>query len=400
MDILPLLDELRTIALNGLNYTENPYDRERYERLLALAGQYYGQAVNLPPEEARQRLAAELGYVTPKVGADGAIFNDDGWILLVRRADDGRWCLPCGWVDPNETPAQAAVREVKEETGLESRVVQLVNVFSRLPNAGYGPHSAVAIVYLCEVTGGTLQISHESVDARYWRIEEVPAWYEMHLYYAQAAYACWQAWRSREKDDLEGEAEENLTGERKRVKIYTDGSCKGQPGPGGYAAVILTGHQREVISGGFRLTNNGRMELMAAVRALKKLRQPSIVRLYTDSLMIVKAMQEGMAARWRAHGWKRGGGEPINDADLWERLLDLCQKHEVTFTWVKGHAGNPENQLCDRLSARAARGHRLSIDVGYESTVIQRLGLDELGGFDEDEEDEEDYDEEDDELAE
>src|SRR5690348_8710319 len=71
MDILPLLDELRTIALNGLNYTENPYDRERYERLLALASQYYGQAVNLPPEEARQRLAAELGYVTPKVGADG-----------------------------------------------------------------------------------------------------------------------------------------------------------------------------------------------------------------------------------------------------------------------------------------------------------------------------------------
>jgi ribonuclease HI len=222
----------------------------------------------------------------------------------------------------------------------------------------------------------------------------------MHLYYAQAAFACWQAWHSRERDDLVAEAEENLTGERKRVKIYTDGSCKGQPGPGGYAAVILTGHQREVIAGGFRLTNNGRMELMAAVRALKKLRQPSIVRLYTDSLMIVKAMEQGLVARWRAQGWKRGGGSTINDGDLWERLLELCNKHEVKFIWVKGHAGNPDNQLCDRLSAREARGHRLAIDVGYESTVIQRLGLDELGGFDEEEDDEEEYGEDDDELAE
>src|ERR1043166_5743347 len=99
MDILPLLDELATIARNGLNYTENPYDRERYERLLALTSQYYGQALDLPPEEVRQRLSGELGYITPKVGAHGAIFDEDGKILLVRRTDDGKWCLPCGWVD-------------------------------------------------------------------------------------------------------------------------------------------------------------------------------------------------------------------------------------------------------------------------------------------------------------
>jgi len=98
MDILPLLDELRTIARNGLTYATGPYDRERYERLFDLTCRYYGQALDLPPEAARARLAAELGYITPKVGADAAIVEDDGRILLVRRADDGRWCLPGGWV--------------------------------------------------------------------------------------------------------------------------------------------------------------------------------------------------------------------------------------------------------------------------------------------------------------
>ena len=195
MDILPLLDELRTIARNGLTYSTNPYDRERYERLFALADRYYGQALDLPPEEARARLAAELGYITPKVGGEAAIFEDDGRILLVRRADDGRWCLPCGWVDPNETPAEAAVRELREETGLEGRVVELVDVFTRLPSAESGPHTMVAVVYLCEVTGGEPRISHESLDARYWRIEDVPAWHLTHEEYAKAARDRWRARR-------------------------------------------------------------------------------------------------------------------------------------------------------------------------------------------------------------
>ncbi len=378
MDILPLLDEMQAIARNGLAYSENPYDRERYERLLALASQYYGQALDLPPEEVRQRLSKELGYITPKVGANGAIFDEEGRILLVRRADDGTWCLPGGWVDPNETPAQAAVREIKEETGLDARMVQLVNVFTRLPDARSGPHTAVAVVYLCEVTGGMLQISHESLEARYWHVREVPAWHEMHRSYALDALGCWQAWRQREEEGLEREPEDDQPGQRKRVVIYTDGACRGQPGPGGYAAVLLTGRQREEIAGGFRLTTNARMEIMAVIKALKRLRDPSIVHLYTDSKMIVHAMERGQAQRWREQGWKG-----VADADLWEKLLMLCERHEVRFFWVKAHAGNTENNRCDRLSVRAARGPRLAIDVGYENTIIQRLGLPEFAEEDE-----------------
>src|SRR5512146_408026 len=173
MDILPLLDELQTIARNGLNFATDAYDRERYERLLALASRYYGQALDLPAPEVRRRLGAELGYITPKVGAEAAIFEGDGTMLLVRRADDGRWCLPCGWVEPNETPAEAAVREAREETGLIVRANRLVDVFTRKSGQGFGPHSAVAIVYLCEVVAGTIQATHEVTEVRYCRIADV-----------------------------------------------------------------------------------------------------------------------------------------------------------------------------------------------------------------------------------
>jgi ADP-ribose pyrophosphatase YjhB (NUDIX family) len=193
MDILPLLDELQTIARNGLAYATNPYDKERYERLLELATFYYGKTLDLPPENVKQKFAAELGYITPKVGGDAAIFDEAGNILLVLRTDDQQWCLPCGWVEPGESPAQTAVRETKEETGLEVRVVQLIDVFTRLPNIGYGPHTAVAVVYLCEIVGGRLELSHEHTAARYWNIGEVPAWHELHEQYAKASFKVWQS---------------------------------------------------------------------------------------------------------------------------------------------------------------------------------------------------------------
>jgi ADP-ribose pyrophosphatase YjhB (NUDIX family) len=194
MDILPLLDELQTIARNGLNFTSNPYDRERFERLLALVAKYYGQALDLPPAEVRQRLVGELGYITPKVGAEAAIFDGEGRILLVRRSDDGLWCLPCGWVEPNESPEEAAVREAGEEAGLEIQARQLVGVFTRKPNVGYGPHTAIAVVYLCDVVGGAPRPqSHEVLETRYWRIEDVPGWHELHQRYAGAAHSAWKA---------------------------------------------------------------------------------------------------------------------------------------------------------------------------------------------------------------
>lgn len=191
MDILPLLDELQSIARTGLNYSTNPYERERCERILELVSHYYGQALDVPPAEVRKRFSTELGYITPKVGAEAAIFDREGRILLVRRSDDGLWCLPCGWVEANESPEEAAIREAREETGLEVKARQLVGIFTRKPDMGFGPHTAIAVTYLCDVVGGTLRVSHESLEARYWRIEAMTDWHELHQDYAQAAHAAW-----------------------------------------------------------------------------------------------------------------------------------------------------------------------------------------------------------------
>ncbi len=189
MDILALLDELRTIARNGLTYAQDPYDQERYQHLLDLTAQSYGEILDLPPDSVRERLRAEIGYITPKVGADAAIFDEAGRILLHQRADDQRWCLPCGWVNPNESPAEAAVRETWEETGLHVRPLDLVGVFSRKPGMYGSLYSMVAVVYLCEVIGGTLTLSHEGLDLRYWEIDAVTDWHANHAEYARAAWA-------------------------------------------------------------------------------------------------------------------------------------------------------------------------------------------------------------------
>jgi ADP-ribose pyrophosphatase YjhB (NUDIX family) len=205
LDILPLLDEIQTIARNGLNFSRDPYDRERYERLLAVASHYYGQALDAPPEAVRERLVGELGYITPKVGAHAAVFDPEGRILLARRADDNRWCLPCGWVEPNESPEETVVREAQEEVGLRVRADALIGVYTR--KAGdYGPHAAIAIGYLCEVIGGVLGTSHEVREARYSRIEDVADWHEMHHEYAVSAREVWRNGGRRAAGDSPGAA--------------------------------------------------------------------------------------------------------------------------------------------------------------------------------------------------
>jgi 8-oxo-dGTP pyrophosphatase MutT (NUDIX family) len=176
VDILPLLDELRVIGQSGLMDADSPYDRERNERLLELASEYYGRTIELPPEEIRERLAADLGYATAKVSAGAAIFDDDGRILLVKRTSDGTWGFPAGGVDPNESASEAAIRETREETGIEARIDELINVYHGEPGKS-GPHSVVHVQYLCERTGGTHQPSHETDAVRYWNIDAVPVWH-------------------------------------------------------------------------------------------------------------------------------------------------------------------------------------------------------------------------------
>ncbi len=149
------------------------------------------------------------------------------------------------------------------------------------------------------------------------------------------------------------------------VIIYTDGACTGNPGAGGYGAVILDGDRRKELSGGYNLTTNNRMEMMGAIAALKSLETKSKVKLHSDSKYLVDAVVKGWAKKWQQNGWKRNKKEKAKNPDLWQELLDLCQIHDVEFVWVKGHAGIPENEKCDRLAVAAAYQLNLPPDYGY-----------------------------------
>lgn len=150
------------------------------------------------------------------------------------------------------------------------------------------------------------------------------------------------------------------------VTIYTDGACLGNPGPGGYGVLLRYGSHEKQLSGGFRLTTNNRMEILAAIEGLKALQEPCSVTLYSDSQYLVDAMMKGWAKKWQQNEWMRGKKERAKNVDLWEKMLDLCQQHQVNFVWVRGHEGNPDNEYCDRLAVSAAKQSDLSIDVGYE----------------------------------
>ena len=144
----------------------------------------------------------------------------------------------------------------------------------------------------------------------------------------------------------------------KQVEIYTDGACSGNPGPGGYGIVMKYKQYRKEVSGGAADTTNNRMELLAAVTGLELLNEPCSVTLYSDSKYLVDAVTKGWAARWRANGWMRNKKDPALNPDLWEKLLELLDKHSVQFVWVKGHNGHPENERCDRLAVAAAEKYK------------------------------------------
>jgi len=151
------------------------------------------------------------------------------------------------------------------------------------------------------------------------------------------------------------------------VVLYTDGGARPtNPGPGGFGVVLIEKGRRRELSGGFRYTTNNRMEILACIVGLKALATATTVTLYSDSQYVVNSMTRGWAAGWRRNGWKKSDKKPALNSDLWGQLLELCEKHEVGFVWVKGHAGTPENERCDQLATRAAGSADLPPDTGYE----------------------------------
>ena len=145
-----------------------------------------------------------------------------------------------------------------------------------------------------------------------------------------------------------------------KVTIFTDGAARGNPdGPGGYGAILRyvdskgAVHEKE-LSQGYEKTTNNRLEMMGVIAALEALRRPCQIDLYTDSQYVVNAFEKGWIRNWKKNGWKTASKEPVKNRELWERMLEAAKGHELTFHWVKGHAGHPENERCDRLATAAA----------------------------------------------
>lgn len=147
------------------------------------------------------------------------------------------------------------------------------------------------------------------------------------------------------------------------ITIYTDGAARGNPGPGGYGVVLLSGPHRKELSEGFRLTTNNRMELLAVIKGLEALKKEnSKVTIYTDSKYVADAVEKGWVFAWEKKDFKKK-----KNPDLWKRFLAAYRKHSVRFHWVKGHANIPENERCDRLAVKASKGNHLKADTGYVS---------------------------------
>ncbi len=147
----------------------------------------------------------------------------------------------------------------------------------------------------------------------------------------------------------------------KQIEIFTDGACSGNPGPGGWGAVLRYRAGERVfekeLSGGDTNTTNNRMELTALIRALQELKEPCAVTLCSDSKYVIDALQKGWAKGWRARGWKKADKSPALNVDLWEQALVQQERHQLSYVWIKGHAGHPENERCDRLAVEESKKH-------------------------------------------
>jgi ribonuclease HI len=149
------------------------------------------------------------------------------------------------------------------------------------------------------------------------------------------------------------------------ITIYTDGAASPNPGPGGYGVVMLSGSHRKEMSQGYQMTTNNRMELLAVVVGLEALKSESNITVFSDSQYVVESFNSGSVHKWSDKRWRRSVHAAVPNADIWRRLLVACARHKVTFEWVRGHSGNPENERCDKLAVTASKSEHLLEDVGY-----------------------------------
>ncbi len=151
----------------------------------------------------------------------------------------------------------------------------------------------------------------------------------------------------------------------KKIQIYTDGACSGNPGPGGYGTILKYGEHYKELSQGYKRTTNNRMEMRAVIAAIESLKETCQLDIYSDSKYIVDAVNNGWAKNWRAKGWMRNKKDKALNPDLWGKLLDLLDKHSYKISWVKGHAGHFENERCDELAVDACSSSGLKVDEGF-----------------------------------
>ncbi len=157
----------------------------------------------------------------------------------------------------------------------------------------------------------------------------------------------------------------SVNNSRKQVELFTDGACLGNPGPGGYGAILRYGRHEKELSGGYQLTTNNRMEMLAAITGLELLREPCAVTLYTDSKYLLQGITEWLPG-WVRKNWRTADGKPVKNVDLWQRLQQAVAPHAIDWRWVKGHSGHPENERCDVLARSAAEASPTTIDEGYQ----------------------------------
>ena len=151
----------------------------------------------------------------------------------------------------------------------------------------------------------------------------------------------------------------------KEITIYTDGSSRGNPGPGGYGTLLIYQGHKKKLSGGFAKTTNNRMEILAALTGIESLKEPCKITLFSDSKYVIDTMDKGWIHGWKKKNWTRGPRKPLKNVDLWKRMDTAVQGHDITWKWVKGHAGNPNNELCDALATTAADMPHNPEDEGF-----------------------------------